>query len=191
MAIPVPDDAAPSTLEDRRLIRAFADGDKAAGEVVIRAAARLVQDVVRLVRDASWQADLLQDVLKKVWEQREVLATVGSVEGYVVTMARNHAVSFLRKAWHRELVTDGGEELPALLPTPETAASGLELRGIVEAYMSRLPEDERRTLESLLAGNTIAETSRALDVPRSAVKSVIARMLRHLTSALAKGRGNA
>jgi RNA polymerase sigma factor (sigma-70 family) len=187
----VPDDAVPSPLEDRRLIRAFAAGDERAAETVIREAGPIVQAVVRIVRDAFYQADLTHDVVVKLLERRAKFADIDNVHGYIWRIAVNHALSFLRSRWR----FDGGSaevlEVEDSGPTPEDATRHRELERVVDDYLNTLDDHDRAILDHLLTGATITETREKFGVTQWEVRRIKQDFLAHVSKCLGEGMSNA
>jgi RNA polymerase sigma factor (sigma-70 family) len=184
----VPDDAPPQPLKDRRLIGAFAAGDKAAAHAVMRAAAPIVARSVRFVKDPFWQADLVQEVLAKVWQHRARFTSVERAESFIVTIARNQTRSFLRRHWLQDAEFDE-TAVDDDAHTPETIAAGHELSRIVEEYVSRLAEEDRQIMFLMLGEMSITATQEAMAVTQWRVRAVASKFIAYLDAALGEGNG--
>lgn len=92
-----PDRSSPTTAREREWIGAIRAGDQRAFEAMFRAYyPSLCAYAGRLVRGHGSAEELVQDVLLRVWRNRERWDVSGSLAGYLFRSVRNHAVSFLR-----------------------------------------------------------------------------------------------
>ena len=135
--MPVTDEiaAAPG---DEELIRAAAEGDRAAfGELYLRYA-RLVHGILLArvpPRDAE---DLVQDVFMAALRRIGELRTVAAFRGWLAAIARHRAIDYFRER-------GAGREAPELRVVPARSPDTLD--GLVALDMlRRLPEAYRETM---------------------------------------------
>jgi len=124
---------------DRECLERIRQGDSAAFEQLFRAHyAGMCGSVYRLLGSRADTEDVVQEVLRRVWERRAQWAPQGTIEDYLYRAARNEAVSRLRRrfrerAWY------------------EQATAAAEHETGVSARQSRHAIDERLEDEELLA----------------------------------------
>src|SRR3954449_6232891 len=93
---------------DESLIKRIAGGDKLAMQVLYtRHHVRVFRFVVRLVHDESMAEDLISEVFLDVWRQANRFEGRSQVSTWLLAMARNKALSALRRRstekWTRKL----------------------------------------------------------------------------------------
>lgn len=136
---------------DEDLMRKMAEGSAAAfDEVFRRHSGRVLGYCSRLVGEKAAGEDLAQDVWVKVikaasdWEPR------AGVRAWLLTIARNTALNYLRDRMRTALTEDGEapeDELRALeRPSVEELISRDEDQRLLTAAMDRLPDAKRAAL---------------------------------------------
>jgi RNA polymerase sigma-70 factor (ECF subfamily) len=127
-----------------------------------------------IVRDKHLAEDLLQETFVSAYRARRQLAAVKNVAAWLRTVARNHAVSFLRKrgsalaaAWQDECaellvdrVTDNSpgiaDHLAALAICRERLPD--RQRSMVERFYDRSESAQQVAVEMGVAPNTVFQT---------------------------------
>lgn len=145
--------------------------------------------LVRITRDKSAAEDLLQELFLRVWNHgREFDASRGSLGVWIMSIARNMAIDYMRSAQTRfsnRLHTS--EHLDALCfandPTgPESRITNVET--IREAF-SALGAEEKRVMElAYFDGFSQTEIAERLQQPLGTVKSRMRSALQRLRTAL-------
>lgn len=109
--------------------------DRAAFDRLYAAAApRLFGVVLRILKDRHDAEEALQDVFVKVWQNAgKFAAGSASAEGWLVTVARNHAIDRLRARRGGRVALDDAPEIADEAPTPET-------RAVLSGEMNRLDD---------------------------------------------------
>src|SRR5205085_8757138 len=93
--------AATEAREDDALIRAAAEGDRAAfGELYVRYA-RMVHAILLARVPPGDAEDLVQDVFLSAMRQLRVLRTAGAFRGWLAAIARNRAIDYYRESKQR------------------------------------------------------------------------------------------
>ncbi|WP_394328307.1 sigma-70 family RNA polymerase sigma factor [Couchioplanes caeruleus] len=122
-----------------------------------------------LVNDHHLAEDIVQETLIRAWRHAERLhSTEGSVRGWLLTVARNLAIDWLRSAASRH-ESVGAEDWDLTLPDhAEAVAASVE----AVALLRKLSTEHRAVLlHTYLGGRTAQETARLLGVPVGTVKS--------------------
>jgi RNA polymerase sigma-70 factor, ECF subfamily len=126
----------------------------------------------RILRDTQAAEEILQDIFYQLWRTASRFDPArGSLGGWLLVIARNRAISRLRK--HNPA---GGEELgenqvvaPANL---ESIIAKRELLGRVKDAVEALPREQRDVLElAYFAGMTHSEIARHTGDPLGTVKT--------------------
>jgi RNA polymerase sigma-70 factor (ECF subfamily) len=122
-----------------------------------------------LVHDHHLAQDIAQETLIRAWRHIERLySTNGSVRGWLLTVARNLAIDWLRSAASRH-ESVGAEERDATLPDH---ADAVATSVAVVTLLRELSTEHRAVLLHMhLVGRTAQETARILGVPVGTVKS--------------------
>ena len=106
---------------DVALIRSIAEGNKHAMQILfVRHNARVYRFVMRLVGDNTAAEDLVSEVFLDVWRQAGRFQGRSQVTTWLLAIARNKALSALRRRSFEEL----GEDVAAAIEDPQ---DGLEV----------------------------------------------------------------
>ena len=130
------------------LARASGRGDREAFHRLVEALTRpLLAVAYRYTRDWEAARDLTQDTWIKVWERLDRYDPARSFRSWLLTVHRNHCLSYLRRAAVRyELATEDvilERTAPAdPAPDPLIAAGRAEFETLLRSALSRLPESQ-------------------------------------------------
>lgn len=139
-----------------------------------------------LLRDAHEAQDVAQDAFVRVWESAPSYRPQGSPMAWLLTVARNLALSRLRQSG-RQTALD--EEAWNAIPAAASDVSP-EDRQVLQDALARLGAEERRIiLLHAVAGLKHRETAQLLELPLSTVLSKYHRGLKKLR-ALMKGESD-
>jgi RNA polymerase sigma-70 factor, ECF subfamily len=132
----------------------------------------------RILRDKGAAEEILQDIFYQVWRTAENFDPQrGSLPGWLVVVARNRAISKLRRRG-----TSSDDELKEnAVACPfnlESAASQNQLLGRVRGAMQSLPEGQREAIElAYFEGMTHSEiaskTGEALGTVKTRIRSAL------------------
>jgi RNA polymerase sigma-70 factor (ECF subfamily) len=178
------------TTSGEELIRRLAAGDREAFTRFYDRYAPLVYPLVlRIVRDRSDAADVLQDVFWEAWRGATAYDPArGSPEAWMLTRARTRAIDRVRAVRRRnETLGSPVDEALAVAPAEAggDAAERAEDRGLVTAALDRLPPAQRQAIElAYYAGLTQTEIATRLGQPLGTVKTRIRLGLDRLRDAV-------
>jgi RNA polymerase sigma-70 factor, ECF subfamily len=165
--------AAQARASDAALIERISRRDESAlAELYDRYAGLLTSVLNRVARDGQAAEEILQDVFYQLWRAPERFdASRGSLPAWLVVIARNRAISRLRKknpAVGDEL-TEGLVALPFNL---ESAVSQQQMLGKVRGALESLPGEQRAAVElAYFEGMTHSEIAAKTGDPLGTVKT--------------------
>ncbi len=192
--------------DERVLVDRIRAGDAQAFEMLVRAYAKPVYELAfRYLRRSADAQEVGQDVFVRVWERRAQWELRGSLRGYLMAAARNHALNALTARGRREglggrPVRGGWDDAsghestgePAAIPGMSTAPADAEsmviaaertavLRRAIGALSPRRREVLMLRWES---GLTYAEIAMLLGITPKGVEMTHARAIQDLRTAL-------
>ena len=140
--------------------------------------------VLPMVRDAGITEDLVQETFLRVWSRVQFFdAGKGGIGPWLLAIARNRAIDYLRSVHGRERVTVGVEE--ADRAAVYTEADAFESARRVRAAMGRLVPNHLRVIElSYFEGLSQVEVAERMGAPLGTVKSWVRMALRSLRQEL-------
>ena len=152
--------------------------------------------ILRAVANQATAEDLLQEACFRIWNRIHTFDIErGRLEGWIVTIARNRAIDYLRS-----LRSQPGEssttledlEHSGLFVTRETEAERLTRRKAVGAALDRLNEEQREVLElTHFQGLTQTEIAERMHKPLGTVKSLVRSALKVLRASAVEAGGTA
>jgi len=175
---------------DEVLLQRIAADDDAALRLFYRRYAGLVFSLARrMLGDQGRAEEVLQETFVRVWRAAITYDPArGRPETWVTTIARNLAISILRKGQPPAFLGDVLAEVTALPDDrndPEEAAWIKARRRIVRDAIEQLPEQQRRVvLLAYFGGLTQAQIAERLGEPLGTVKSRLRLALRRLAGLL-------
>jgi RNA polymerase sigma-70 factor, ECF subfamily len=176
--------------DDTGLLARVRDGDRTAFDDIVRAHFDVLYRFARgRLGDVESAEDVLQDVLWRMWDQRDRLTVHTSIRAYLFRSVRN-AIADVRR--HDHIVHAHAERV--LLPTevprrerPDAQYEIDELRVALTGAIATLPE---RTREAYLlyhqSGLSYAEIAETMGISVKGVEFQMGKALRQLREALAQ-----
>jgi RNA polymerase sigma-70 factor, ECF subfamily len=168
-----PETAAQANASDAALVRRILQRDEAAlAELYDRYAGMLTSVLVRILHDQQAAEEILQDIFYQLWRSAgQFDESRGSLPGWLMVIARNRAISRLRKrnpAAGEELI-EGAMPLAFNL---ETAAAQQQMIGRVRGAMEGLPVEQRAAVElAYFEGMSHSEIAARTGDPLGTVKT--------------------
>ena len=177
--------------DDRTLVGRIAGGDELAFEVAYdRHGSLLFGSLVRFLGDREAAAEVVQDAFLALWRRADGFdASVGSLPGWLLAIARHRAIDRLRSEARRptlapvEFLEDARDTDPMLDPAGFTDRRWAD--SVVRTMVSELPEAERHVVAMAYAdGLSQSAIADRLGVPIGTVKSRTRRALARLRTRL-------
>lgn len=171
-------------------------GSEAAFEAFFRAEFRNVTFFVnRYVRDTVQAEDIAQESFLALWKSREKIDPRQNIRNYVLTIARNRALNYLRDVASRRGGTLEGREAEIharILQHPEVEQriEAMETEGMLTRVLHSLPEKAREMfVMNRQEGMTYFEIARKYGVSVKVVEYNIVLALKAFRRVLVKGAG--
>ncbi len=132
---------------------------------------------LRITLNRAEAEDVTQDILLRVWEQRESLGELRSLEAYVLTAVRNLALDRVAKTDNANVSLDDVQtDAFDSAPLPDEDMEQQESLKRVREIMSGLPEAQRTALQLReIEGHSYRETADIMNVSEANVKVLIFR----------------
>ena len=169
--------------EDRRLMRAFRDGDESAFDALFgRWSGRLLRYLERMVREPAVAEELMQESFLRVHRAREKWEPSARFSTWLYTIATRVALNELRRPARRSAhasVDEAGGPSLALASSgtpPDELAHAHRVGSAVEAELRQLPERQRAALWlTAVEGLSYAEVAEGLETTPQSVKALVHR----------------
>ena len=182
---------------DQEIIQRLKQRDAAAmAELYDKYGGLLYAVILRSVVNQATAEDLLQETFLRIWNRIHSFdAGRGRLEGWIVTIARNRAIDYLRS-----LRSQPGEssttledlEHSGLFVTRDSEVDHLTRRNAVGAALERLSEEQRAVLElTHFQGLTQTEIAERMHKPLGTVKSLVRSALKLLRNSAVEAGGAA
>lgn len=140
--------------------------------------------ILRIVRDTGIAEDLVQETFLRVWNRVQGFdAAKGSIGPWLLAVARNRAIDYLRSAAGRERNASEFEESdrPALFTDMERDLLLSDKTRRVKQAMQKLPPNHREVLElAYFEGLSQTEMAERLGKPLGTVKTWVRAALQTL-----------
>jgi RNA polymerase sigma factor (sigma-70 family) len=186
-----PADTSPT---DEALLAGMASRDDASTVAFVRRYQRRVFGLaIGIVGDAGAAEDVAQEAMLRAWRHAPVFdPRRGSVETWVLTIAKNLSIDALRK---RRAVPTDPDDLVALAraahgTSPEELAASNSMGAVIVAALGAIPAEQRRAVVmASLYGKTAQEISDIENIPLGTSKTRIRAGLLKLRSVLESSEG--
>lgn len=140
--------------------------------------------IVRVVRDGAIAEDLVQETFLRVWNRAQGFdASRGALGPWLLAVARNRAIDYLRSAGGRERNALELEEVdhPSLYTDMERDLLASDKARIVRAAIEKLAPNQREVIElAYFEGLTQTEMAARMGQPLGTVKTWVRTALKNL-----------
>ena len=144
--------------------------------------------ILRVVRDTGIAEDLVQETFLRIWNRVHAFdAQKGAVGPWLLAVARNRAIDYLRSALGRERNAVEFDEAghPGLFTEMEPGILASEKARIVKAAMGKLTANQRQVIElAYFEGLSQTEMAERMGQPLGTVKTWVRAALKTLRDEL-------
>jgi RNA polymerase sigma-70 factor (ECF subfamily) len=170
------------------LISRVALRDRAAFSSLYSATApKLFSVCLRILKDRAEAEDALQEIYVKIWQRADRFAATGAgPSGWLVAIARNHAIDLLRaRRPVGDSIDEEGSSIVDSAPDPERAAVVKGEGRRIDRCMEELESDRASAVRSAyVEGLTYQELAERHDVPLNTMRTWLRRSLLKLRECL-------
>jgi RNA polymerase sigma-70 factor (ECF subfamily) len=165
-------DAAHETT-DESLVAAIAQGDKRALQVLFgRHNVRVFRFVLRFLNDEALAEDMVSEVFLDVWRQAERFERRSQVSTWLLAIARNKALSVLRRRSTEELDEEVAEFIEDPSDNPEVTMQKRQQTTVLQECLKQLSAAHREIVDLVYYHEkTIEEVAEIISVPVNTVKT--------------------
>jgi RNA polymerase sigma-70 factor, ECF subfamily len=158
-------------LPDAALIRSIAAGDKHAMQILFaRHNVRVFRFLLRFVGDKSAAEDLVSDVFLDVWRQASRFQGRSQVSTWLLAIARNKALSALRRRSTEELDEDAAAAIEDPQVNPEVTLQSRQKTEILLNCLTQLSPAHREIIDLVYYHEkSIDEVAEIIGVPQNTV----------------------
>jgi RNA polymerase sigma-70 factor, ECF subfamily len=162
-----------SDTSDVALIRSIAAGDKQAVQILfVRHNVRVFRFLVRFVGDTSAAEDLVSEVFLDVWRQAGGFQGRSQVTTWLLALARNKALSALRRRSTEELNEDAAAAIEDPQDNPEVTIQNRQKSEILLNCLTQLSPPHREVIDLVYYHEkSIDEVAEITGVPQNTVKT--------------------
>lgn len=159
--------------KDRELIDRIAARDEMAMRALFaRFSTRTFRYLCRMVRNEAVAEELTNEAFLDVWRNADRFEGRSSVSTWIIAIARNRALSLLRKRHDEELSEGVAERTPDDSDNPEVSAAKRSKAEIIRSCIERLSSVHREILDLVYYHEaSIVEASEILGIPANTVKT--------------------
>ena len=158
---------------DDALIESIGKGDRRAMVLLfMRHNVRIHRFVMRLTGKASIAEDVVSDVFLDIWRGAAEFSGKSNVSTWLLGIARNKAMSTLRRRTESVLDYDAAVALVDETDDPEVVADRASRGAVVRRCLTRLPPPLREIVDLIYYHEkTVAEVAQIVGIPPGTVKT--------------------
>jgi RNA polymerase sigma-70 factor, ECF subfamily len=158
---------------DEALVQSIAGGDKKALQLLFaRHNVRVFRFIVRFLGDESTAEDLVSEVFFDVWRQADRFESRSQVSTWLMAIARNKALSVLRRRTTEELDEEVAEFIEDPADNPEVTMHKTQRNAILQDCLAQLSPAHREIVDLVYYHEkSIDEVAEIIGVPQNTVKT--------------------
>lgn len=172
-----------SPYDEIELFARIAQGDEAAFRTIFHHYNKLLLPfMIKLTGSTTGAEEVLQEVFLKIWVQRQKLTTIESPKAWMVRIASNQSLNYLRKIDTDNRLFDRLRHQPANEPlSPEQNLAAKEMSVFIHQAVDQLSPQCRQVYKmSREQGLTIPEIAEALNISPNTVKNQLIKALKEI-----------
>ena len=165
--------AAAHDTSDESLVALVAQGDKQALQVLFcRHNVRVYRFVLRFLNDEAAAEDMVSEVFFDVWRQADRFEGRSQVSTWLMAIARNKALSVLRRRSTEELDEEVAEFIEDPSDSPEIAMQKKQQASVLRECLTQLSAAHREIVDLVYYHEkTVEEVADIIGVPTNTVKT--------------------
>lgn len=137
---------------------------------------KLFRLAYRITFNRAEAEDIVQDTMMRVWNKREELGGINSIEAFCLVIAKNLAIDRIQRKEAQHLSLDMGAEEMTLTPGPYEKLISRERIVLIERLMNGLPEKQRLIMQLRdVEGHSYKEIAGILELTEEQVKVYLFR----------------
>lgn len=158
---------------DRDLIARVAKQDSAALRALFtRHQVKLYRFLIRIVRNEAVAEELVNETFIKVWTKAKSFNNQSSVSTWIFTIARNEALSLLRKKSEAALDDGVAEQIEDESDTQEVSVAKKDKGALMRDCINKLSDAHREVVDLVYyQEKSVSEVSQILEIPENTVKT--------------------
>lgn len=158
---------------DRDLIARIAKRDSAALRALYMSHnVRIYRFVLHLARNETLAEDVVSETFMKVWRKASSFEGNSRVSTWLLTIARNEAISVLRRKTEAPLDEKAAAEQEDESDTQEVVTAKKDKSAIMRACIDKLSDAHREIIDLVYyQDRSVAEIAHILDIPENTVKT--------------------
>ncbi|MGV6871426.1 sigma-70 family RNA polymerase sigma factor [Pseudochelatococcus sp. B33] len=158
---------------DQQWLARLRAGDRQAMKALFTAHhLRVYRFVLRLVQRPDIAEDVTAEVFVDVWRQAADFEGRSSLATWLIAIARNKALSALRKRQEAPLDDDFAQTVVDLGDTPEVTVQKANKAEVLRACLRRLTTEQREVMELVYyQERSVSDVGRILGIPENTVKT--------------------
>lgn len=172
-------------LYEKKLLLSLSKGDREAFHIIFTQHFDKVKYFINAIIKSDADAeDLAQDIFVKIWNMKELMDHVNSLNAYMYKMARNSAISYTRRKSHNSVSLDT-IEYSHVNASPEEEYYAKEKELLIKLVLSNMSDQRRRIYEmSREAGFSNEDIAIQLNISKHTVENNISLALKNIKHAL-------
>jgi RNA polymerase sigma-70 factor (ECF subfamily) len=157
---------------DDALMAKVAEGNRLAMQLLfVRHHSRVYRFLLRMLRNTAAAEDISSEVFLAVWQQASRFRGSCSVSTWLLSIARNKALSELRDG-HGETIAKDEVDIADAAEDPEVVYTAKRRRELLRNCLARLSRDHREILDLVYYHDkSVPEVAHILGIPRNTVKT--------------------
>lgn len=158
---------------DHDLLRRVATSDGSALQVLYgRHNVRIYRFIARTVKNDAIAEELTNEVFIDVWRNAGKFEGRSQATTWLYAIARNKAISSLRRRRDEELDDETAAAIPDMDDTPEVTAQKTDKRSIIRDCLAHLSDEHREVIDLVYYHEkSVREVSEITDTPEATVKT--------------------
>jgi RNA polymerase sigma-70 factor (family 1) len=179
-------------VSDDELLPLLRESDAAAfREIYERYHSPLYNFLHKFLKSPQLSEDITQEIFIKIWDNRETLPQLLSIQTYLFTIGRNHAFNFLKRAGVDQRAK--GEILKHYSTAGNSLENSIHARDY-QRYLTQLlgnltPQSREVFRMCRQEGKSYDETAELLGISRNTVKKHMVRSMRVLSDSVERDLG--